>query len=62
MSGAHPLGIGVTALPSSDPGAFECDHCHNQRVGASRYAPHLEKCMGRGRTSARNSLRKSQTT
>lgn len=32
--------------------SFPCNNCH-QVVVASRYAPHLEKCMGMGRNSSR---------
>lgn len=30
-------------------GDFRCAHC-GQKVTASRYAPHLDKCMGKGRS------------
>lgn len=33
--------------------AFDCDHCQTQRCRASRYAPHLENCMGFGRRARR---------
>lgn len=29
-----------------------CDEC-NRSIAASRFAPHLEKCMGMGRNSSR---------
>jgi SAGA-associated factor 11 len=32
--------------------SFPCNNCQ-QVVVASRYAPHLEKCMGMGRNSSR---------
>ncbi|KAJ8614432.1 hypothetical protein CTAYLR_000773 [Chrysophaeum taylorii] len=35
--------------PFREPkGEFRCAHC-GQKVSALRYAPHLDKCMGKGR-------------
>lgn len=40
------------ALPATAAGdLIECPACE-RRVSAARYAPHLEKCMGKGRRSA----------
>ena len=38
-------------------GSFECIHCR-RNVVASRFAPHLEKCMGIGKFSGRAARRK----
>jgi SAGA-associated factor 11 len=35
----------------------ECLNC-GRKLAAGRYAPHLEKCLGRGRTSARATSRR----
>ncbi|KAJ1459393.1 hypothetical protein M885DRAFT_613555 [Pelagophyceae sp. CCMP2097] len=37
---------------------FNCAHC-GQKVNASRFAPHLDKCMGKGRGSRRSGLNRS---
>ena len=37
---------------------FECIHC-KRPVVASRFAPHLEKCMGMGRVSSRLAARRA---
>lgn len=39
---------------------FTCAHC-KRSVVASRYAPHLEKCMGLGRNSSRIATRRMNT-
>lgn len=41
-------------------GDFRCAHC-GQKVSALRYAPHLDKCMGKGRSrrSGATTTRKS---
>eukprot|EP01119_Soliformovum_irregulare_P022287 TRINITY_DN7597_c2_g1_i1.p1 TRINITY_DN7597_c2_g1~~TRINITY_DN7597_c2_g1_i1.p1 ORF type:complete len:231 (+),score=60.52 TRINITY_DN7597_c2_g1_i1:41-733(+) len=64
--GSHCLDCDAT-MPSNQPGtdifgqtasdigvldSFECLNC-GRAVSATRYAPHLEKCMGMGRTSSR---------
>lgn len=38
----------------------ECGNC-KKNVAAARFAPHLEKCMGLGRTAARASKRSAGT-
>lgn len=40
--------------PSPHPACqVACPSC-NRKVAAGRFAPHLEKCMGRGRQASRN--------
>jgi len=39
----------------------ECPNC-NRTLAASRFAPHLEKCMGMGRTSSRQASRRLATS
>lgn len=42
---------------------YECIcPCCNRSLAASRFAPHLEKCMGMGRNSSRLASRRIQTT
>jgi hypothetical protein len=54
-SGCDIFGQTATEISSSD--SFECVNC-KRLVVASRYAPHLEKCMGFGRNASRNASRK----
>merc|ERR1719461_2565925 len=43
----------ITGLPSlKTVPQIECPNC-NRTLAASRFAPHLEKCMGMGRNSSR---------
>jgi len=44
------FGQSITEIQNSE--SFECLNC-KRSVVASRYAPHLEKCMGFGRNSSR---------
>jgi hypothetical protein len=48
-SGFDIYGQSIKAAPSE---VFECINC-KRSVAASRFAPHLEKCMGQGRNSSR---------
>lgn len=48
-SGFDVYGQSIKSAPSE---VFECINCKRQ-VNASRFAPHLEKCMGQGRNSSR---------
>lgn len=54
IPGAAGAGSGAT----QDPSTFPCAKCQRM-VTISKYAPHLEKCMGKNsRTSSRVQLRK----
>jgi SAGA-associated factor 11 len=44
--------FGQTANEIQNTESFECLNC-KRTVAATRYAPHLEKCMGMGRNSSR---------
>jgi len=37
---------------------IECPNCNSRTLAASRFAPHLEKCMGMGRNSSRVASRR----
>ncbi|EIW86531.1 hypothetical protein CONPUDRAFT_141048 [Coniophora puteana RWD-64-598 SS2] len=63
-SGSHELSVkeesgsnAGTSVSADDIGNFECLVC-KRKVAASRYAPHLSKCMGLGRraTAARGAV------
>lgn len=48
----------ITGLPSlKTVPQIECPNC-NRTLAASRFAPHLEKCMGMGRNSSRVASRR----
>lgn len=49
-AGYDIFGQVVSRTPTAE--AFECINCKRQ-VHPSRFAPHLEKCMGQGRNSSR---------
>jgi len=52
----------ITGLPSMKTiPQIECPNC-NRTLGASRFAPHLEKCMGMGRNSSRVASRRMAST
>jgi len=52
----------VTGLPSlKTVPQIECPNCKRQ-LAASRFAPHLEKCMGMGRNSSRLASRRIATS
>lgn len=58
-----PVEAPFSQPPALDPAlaesmAFNCHNC-GQRVGATRYAAHLEKCMGKGGRSCTREKRKS---
>merc|ERR1712038_881900 len=44
-------------IPMKKPLECPCPNCH-RNMAASRFAPHLEKCMGMGRTSSRVASRR----
>jgi len=44
------FGVAIDALAGGE--SVRCPHC-SRSVQTSRFAPHLEKCMGMGRASAR---------
>lgn len=48
--GVDVFGHSVNLTPSSE--VFQCTNC-KQRVASNRFAPHLEKCMGRGGRGSR---------
>jgi SAGA-associated factor 11 len=48
--GCDVFGVSVDAQHGSE--SVRCPHC-GRAVQAARFAPHLEKCMGMGRSSAR---------
>merc|ERR1719461_2495901 len=51
----------ITGLPSlKTVPQIECPNC-NRTLAASRFAPHLEKCMGMGRNSSRVASRRLAT-
>jgi len=53
----------ITGLPSlKTVPQIECPNCSNRTLAASRFAPHLEKCMGMGRNSSRVASRRLATT
>jgi len=57
----HPVAT-VTGLPSlKTVPQIECPNCKRQ-LAASRFAPHLEKCMGMGRNSSRLASRRLATS
>ena len=41
---------------------IECPNCSSRTLAASRFAPHLEKCMGMGRNSSRVASRRLANT
>lgn len=52
----------ITGLPSlKNVPQIECPNCQRQ-LAASRFAPHLEKCMGMGRNSSRLASRRLATS
>ena len=52
----------ITGLPSlKTVPQIECPNC-SRTLAASRFAPHLEKCMGMGRNSSRVASRRLATT
>merc|ERR1719461_2455105 len=52
----------ITGLPSlKTVPQIECPNC-NRTLAASRFAPHLEKCMGMGRNSSRLASRRIATS
>lgn len=52
----------ITGLPSlKTVPQIECPNCKRQ-LAASRFAPHLEKCMGMGRNSSRLASRRIATS
>jgi len=50
----------LTSAQRSSNESFDCPHC-SRPVIASRFAPHLEKCMGLGRNSSRIATRRIST-
>ena len=53
----------VTGLPSlKTVPQIECPNCSSRTLAASRFAPHLEKCMGMGRNSSRVASRRLANT
>jgi len=49
----------ITGLPSlKTVPQIECPNCSTRTLAASRFAPHLEKCMGMGRNSSRVASRR----
>ena len=44
----------------SNPTQVSCPNC-NRKVAAGRFAPHLEKCMGRGRQASRAANKRLST-
>jgi len=57
----HPVST-ITGLPTlKTVPQIECPNCKRQ-LAASRFAPHLEKCMGMGRNSSRLASRRLATS
>ena len=53
----------LTGLPTmKNVPQIECPNCSSRTLAASRFAPHLEKCMGMGRNSSRVASRRLANT
>lgn len=48
------------AVPPIALDLVACPNC-GRKVAAGRYAPHLDKCMGRGRVASRNAAKRLST-
>jgi len=55
--GAGPAATGMGTATDGKPAdsTFKCEHCRRV-VSVMKYAPHLEKCMGKGRGARRRAV------
>lgn len=53
--------LSSVAVNSKKPAECVCPNCQ-RNMAASRFAPHLEKCMGMGRNSSRLASRRIATS
>uniref|UniRef100_A0A803KTH9 SAGA-associated factor 11 n=1 Tax=Chenopodium quinoa TaxID=63459 RepID=A0A803KTH9_CHEQI len=60
VNGKHVVDIFGQTHPTVANDVFDCMNC-GRSVAAGRFAPHLEKCMGKGR-KARLKVTRSSTT
>ena len=47
--------------PPKEPKSTTCDWCGKTSIGAARFAPHLDKCMGIGTTSRNSTISSSSS-